>query len=182
MSALETVAGHEPYSLNRERGVTDVWWPFGPAPAVSRWSVKISGEQTGGRLAQILTRDPRGTAPPLHLHHEMDETFYVIDGNVSMFVGDQRIEAGPGDFVFIPMRAPHAFLVTSEWAESLVTCSPAGIEGPAGFGIAGFFRDVAIPVTPAEPPPEPRTADPAELARRMALYGIEMLGPPPTLD
>lgn len=174
-------AGH-PYALPENTGVTDVWWPFGPAPAVSRWSVKVSGEQTGGRLLQILSRDPRGTAPPLHIHHDADEMFYVIDGEVTVFVGDERIEAGPGDFVFVPMGVTHAFLVTSEQAETLITCSPAGTEGPAGFGVAGFFRDVAVPVVPGQAAPELTEGDPEELARKMAEYGIEMVGPPPTLD
>ena len=182
MSVLEERAGGESYALPADTGVTDVWWPFGPALALSRWSVKISGEQTDGRLVQVHSRDPRGTAPPLHKHHDADETLYVIDGELTVFVGDERIEAGPGDFVFVPMRVPHAFLVTSERAETLITCSPAGTRGPAGFGIAGFFRDVAVTVVPGQAAPDVTEADPEELARKMAQYGIELVGPPPTLD
>jgi mannose-6-phosphate isomerase-like protein (cupin superfamily) len=182
MSVIEERAAGEPFALPADTGLTDVWWPFGPAPAVSRWSVKTSGEQTDGRLVQVHSMDPRGTAPPLHIHHDADETLYVIDGELTVFVGDQRIKAGPGDFVFVPMRVQHAFLVTSERAETLITCSPAGTQGPAGFGIAGFFRDVAVPVVPGQAAPDVTEADPEELARKMAQYGIELVGPPPTLD
>lgn len=182
MSTIEKPTAGQPYSLPTDAGVTDVWWPFGPAPAVSRWSIKVSGEQTEGRLLQILSRDGRGMAPPLHIHHDADETWYVIEGELTVFVGDERIDAGPGDFVFGPMGVPHAFLVTSEQAETLITFSPAGTEGPAGFGVDGFFREVAIPAVPGQAPPELSEVDPEELAGRMAQYGIEVVGPPPTLD
>jgi mannose-6-phosphate isomerase-like protein (cupin superfamily) len=182
MSTIEKTTAGRPYALARDRGINDYWWPFGPAPTVSRWSIKIAAEQTGGQLLQILSRDGRGMAPPLHIHHDADETWYVIDGRLTVFVGDERIEAGPGDFVFGPMGVPHTFLVTSEQAEFLVTFSPAGTKGPAGSGVGGFFREVAVPVVPGQAPPEPTEANPEELARRMAQYGIEMIGPPPSLD
>jgi quercetin dioxygenase-like cupin family protein len=169
-----------PYALPKDTGVTDFWLPF--VPGVSRISTKVSGEQTEGRLLQVRSTDSRGAAPPLHIHRDADETWYVIDGQLTVFVGDERIEAGPGDFVFGPMGVPHAFLVTSERAESLITFSPAGTRGPAGYGVDGFFREAAVPVVPGQSRPEPSEPDPEGLARLMARYGIEMVGPPPTLD
>jgi mannose-6-phosphate isomerase-like protein (cupin superfamily) len=170
----------QPYTLPQDAGVTDVWWPFGPV--VSRISIKVSAAQTEGRLLQLLSTDARGTAPPLHIHHDADETWYVIDGQVTVFVGDERIEAGPGDFVFGPMGVPHTFLVTSERSEMIVTFSPAGAEGPLGSGVDGFFQDVAVPVQPGRPQPEPTEPDdPEDFTRKAAQYGIEMVGPPPTL-
>jgi quercetin dioxygenase-like cupin family protein len=180
MSTIEKTTAAQPYALSNANGVTDVWWPYGPV--VGRYSIKVSGEHTEGRLLQLLVTDSRGAAPPLHVHHDADETFYVINGELTVFVGDERIEARPGDFVFGPMGVPHAFLVTSDRAEFLVTFSPAGTQGPSGFGVDGFFREVAVPVVPGEALPEPVEPDPEEFARRMAQYGIEMLGPPPTLD
>jgi mannose-6-phosphate isomerase-like protein (cupin superfamily) len=88
------------YWLSKNSGVIDVWWPY--QPRVGRYTVKIGSEQTEGRLSQLLCRDRRGGAPPLHIHHREDETFYVIAGEISFFVGDQRIEATAGDFVFAP--------------------------------------------------------------------------------
>jgi mannose-6-phosphate isomerase-like protein (cupin superfamily) len=180
MSTLaKTIAG-QPYALPHDVGVTDYWWPFGPV--VGRYSIKTSGEQTEGRLLQLHAVDGPGAAPPMHIHHYADETWYVIDGELTVFVGDERIEARPGDFVLGPQGVPHTFLVTSERAEFLVTFSPAGTEGPSGFGVDGFFREVAVPVVPGQAPPEPTEPDPEDFARRMARYGIEMTGPPPTLD
>jgi mannose-6-phosphate isomerase-like protein (cupin superfamily) len=176
----QPTATAKPYSLPKDAGVSDFWWPFGPA--VDRYTFKVSGEQTGGRLLQLLGRAHRGGAPPMHIHHDADESWYVIDGRLTVFVGDERIEAGPGDFVLGPKGVPHSFLVSSERAEFLVTFSPAGTEGPSGYGVDGFFRDAAVPVIPGQDPPQPTEPDPEDFARRMAVYGIEMVGPPPTLD
>jgi mannose-6-phosphate isomerase-like protein (cupin superfamily) len=179
MGAIDERTADKQYALPADAGVTDVWWPFGPAPDVSRWSVKVSGEQTDGRLIQVYSKDPRGMASPLHIHHGADETLYVVDGELTVFVGDERSHVGPGGFVFVPMGTRHAWLVTSGWAETVITCSPAGTKGPAGFGIAGFFRDVGMPAVPDREAPGVTEADPEELARKMAQYGIEMVGPPP---
>jgi mannose-6-phosphate isomerase-like protein (cupin superfamily) len=180
MSAIEIANAGQAYSLPKGTGITDFWLPF--VPGVSRISTKVSGEQTAGRLLQVRSTDSRGAAPPLHIHHDADESWYVIDGRLTVIVGDERIEAGPGDFVFGPMGVPHAFLVTSELAETLITFSPAGTKGPSGYGVDGFFREAAVPVVPGQAPPEPTEPDPEELARLMMQYGIETVGPPPTLD
>jgi mannose-6-phosphate isomerase-like protein (cupin superfamily) len=167
----------EPYALAREAGVTDLWWPHGPC--VGRYTFKTTAAQTGGALSQVLIRDGRGAATPLHIHHDTDETFHVLSGMVTIAVGDELVEAGAGDFVFGPRGVPHAFLVTSERAELLVTMAGAGTEGPLGHGIHGFFQEVAPPVVEGVAPPSPAVPDGELFARRMAVYGIELVGPPP---
>ena len=174
------ITTNEPYVLPKDVGVTDVWWPFGPV--VGRYSIKTTAQQTEGRLLQLLVIDGRGAAPPMHIHHDADETYYVIDGRLTFFIGDEQIEAGPGDFILGPKGVAHAFLVTSERAEFLVTFGPAGTKGPAGYGVDGFFREIAVPVVPGQAPPEPRAPDPEEFARKASAYGIEIVGPPPNLD
>jgi len=160
------------YMLSKDSGVIDVWWPY--QPHVGRYIVKTGSEQTEGRFAQVLCRDRRGGAPPLHIHHREDETFYVVAGELTFFVGDRRIEARAGDFVFAPRETPHAFLVTSDRAEYLTSFFPAGAER--------FFAEVAPRTVPGEPAPPPRAPDPEEFARIAASYGIEIIGPPPMLD
>jgi quercetin dioxygenase-like cupin family protein len=151
--------------LSKDQGVADLWWPYGPS--VGRYTIK-----TGGELMQMLIRDSRGAATPVHTHHESDETFYVIEGELTVFVGDERIEAKAGDFVLGPRGVPHAWVVTSEHAELFVT---------AGANLDGFFREVAVPVNGGEPP-QPTMPDNADFAERMARYGVELVGPPPSLD
>jgi quercetin dioxygenase-like cupin family protein len=162
----------------KDEGVTDLWWPYGPG--VGRYTIKTTAEQTRGALIQMLVGESRGAATPLHVHHDADETFYVIDGELTVFVGEERIDARSGDFVLGPRGVPHAFVVTSDTAEVLITYGPAGQEGPVGAGVVGFFREVATPVGESGTP-EPTIPDTEHFARRMAEYGIELVGPPPAL-
>ena len=74
---------------------------------------------------------------------------------------------------------PHSFLVTSEHARFLVTFAGAGTEGPEGHGVEGFFKEVAPPVVEGEAAPAPAMPDPQKFGRRMAVYGMELVGPPP---
>jgi quercetin dioxygenase-like cupin family protein len=160
--------------LARSDGINDIWWPYVPGPEVGRHTNKVTGAQTEGRLFQALVSYPRGAAPPLHIHHDADETFNVLNGEVTIFVGEERYECTAGDFVLGPKGIPHAFLVRSQRAEMLVTFSPAGIEG--------FFVEVAPPVIEGEAPPPPTMPDQDEFVRLMAKYECEFVGPPPTLD
>jgi mannose-6-phosphate isomerase-like protein (cupin superfamily) len=155
----------------------DLWWPYGPA--TGRYTFKTTAAETDGRLAQLVARETRGAATPLHTHHDADESFYVLAGRLEIVVGDRRIHAGPGDYVLGPAGVPHAFRVISEQAEFLVTFAGAGTPGPEGHGVEGFFREVAPAVVDGEPPPAPAVPDPELFARRMAVYGIELVGPPP---
>jgi mannose-6-phosphate isomerase-like protein (cupin superfamily) len=166
-----------PYALERGSGTTDLWWPYGPS--AGRYTFKTGGEQTDGRFAQLLIEESRGAATPLHVHRDTDETFFVLDGTLTIVVGDERFDAGPGSYVFAPMGVAHAFVVTSERAEFLVTVCSAGTAGPAGHGIEGFFREVAPAVVAGETPPAPAVPDPGEFAGRMDVYGIDLVGPPP---
>src|SRR6187200_974467 len=91
-------------------GIADLWWKTG------RIAIKASGVETGGRFAQVEIDDPLGTAPPMHIHHGEDETFYVVEGTVTVYAGDEEIHLASGDYGFVPRGVPHAYLVTSERA------------------------------------------------------------------
>lgn len=168
------MTAQEPYVLTREEAKVDLWWPFNPSGEIGRYLIKVTGDETQGRLTQMLLEDGRGAAPPLHIHHGVDETFYVISGDITVFVGDERFEAGPGDLVFGPRGVPHAYLVRSEKAVFLATFTPGGIED--------FFSEVAVTVVPGKPQPAPAMPDPEAFARTAARFGIEVVGPPPALD
>ena len=167
---MRTKAG-EPYVLEKGTGVHEMWFPY-PGGQVGRYSVKVSGEQTDGRVAQVHMTDQRGAAAPVHIHHGYDEMYYVIAGELTLFLGDERIEASSGSYVFVPQGTPHAFVIRSDGTEFLVSFAPAGLEG--------FFVEVGSPVT--EGAAQPQTRDPEEMTRRAAPYGAEIVGPPPGLD
>jgi mannose-6-phosphate isomerase-like protein (cupin superfamily) len=160
------IAARSPYALRRGQGLSDVWF-FGGA----RCSVKTGGEQTEGRLFQVHVTEPQGSGPPLHVHHNCDETFYVVDGELVIVVGDERIEAGPGDFVFGPSGVPHAYVVRSAQAELLASFASASMDR--------FFEEVGgVPVVPGAAPPAPFYPDPEKFARDAGTWGVEIVGPP----
>lgn len=162
---------NKPYMLRKDAGVLDVWFPLWEG----RYTAKATSDQTGGQLLHLLVREPGGAAPPLHIHTDADETWYVIDGKMTIYVGDERFEAGPGDFVLGPKGVPHTYLVRSDRAEFLATFTPAG-------ATLGFFAEIGIPVVAGEPHPGTIPVQPEEFARKAAAYSIEIVGPPPTLD
>jgi len=88
------IIANQPYMLPKNAGVTAVWFPLWEG----RYITKAAAEQTEGRLLQFLINEPRGAAPPLHIHRDADETWYIINGQLTVFVGDQHqhhaIEAG----------------------------------------------------------------------------------------
>src|SRR5690349_7791885 len=69
--------------------------------------VRASGRSTGGSLTAIEITVDQG--PPKHTHTREDESFYVFTGALYVECGDDRLEAGPGSFVFLPRNLPHTF-------------------------------------------------------------------------
>ena len=108
------------------------------------------------------------------LHENYADVFYILDGQVTMFVGDERIDLDAGDYCLGPRGIPHAYLVRSERARMLVTISPSGSEQ--------LFVSLGVPVTSAEPPTDTVMPPMPEMARLFAGYGAEILGPPPSLS
>jgi quercetin dioxygenase-like cupin family protein/SAM-dependent methyltransferase len=141
----------KPYRIAAGDGLSDVWWKTG------RLSVKASGAETGNSFAQIEVDDPQGGATPLHVHHGEDETLHVLEGEVAVFVGGERIDLSTGDFGFAPRGIEHAYLVRSERARMLVTLSQAGLEE--------LFVACGVPVTGDDPPADSVFPPPDELGR-----------------
>ena len=89
----------------------------------------VRGEDTEGQFALIEAVNRKGNGPPRHIHHREDETFYVVEGEVTVSVGDRTINAKPGTLVFLPRGIPHTFTIESEQARMLVLVTPSGLEG-----------------------------------------------------
>ena len=79
--------GTQPYALAREEGRA-VWF-LGTLVVV-----KATGEQTGGAFGLIDNLMPAGFAGPYHVHRNEDESFYVVEGEMTFYVGEERMEAG----------------------------------------------------------------------------------------
>src|SRR5262245_10005156 len=70
-----------------------------------------TSEDTQGQFALIEMVARKGNVPPRHVHHREDETFYVVEGEMTFSVGEQTIKAGPGTMVFAPRGIPHSFTI-----------------------------------------------------------------------
>jgi quercetin dioxygenase-like cupin family protein len=134
-------------------------------------TIKSSGETTGGRVAVIENLAPRGHGSPLHVHHNEDEWFYVLSGQLTFWVDGQVISATEGSFVYGPRDVPHTFTVSSDEARFLLVIEPAGFEN--------FLRALSEPAQSLTLPPA--TVEPPAMETMMAAaaeYGLEILGPP----
>src|SRR3954453_7264824 len=96
--------------------------PFGMA-------LKATGEETGGVFSLLEAHEPPGFGPPLHIHHDAAEAFYVLEGEYVMFL-DEREETCPaGSFVFIPAGMRHGFRVGDVPSRKLNLFFPAAMVG-----------------------------------------------------
>lgn len=84
---------------------------------------------TGGAFTVLDGTHPPGGGPPWHVHRDVDEAFFVLDGSYRFFAGKDEIVAGPGDFVFLPAQVPHRYAVGPAGGRALYLYAPAGIEG-----------------------------------------------------
>ncbi len=108
-------------------------------------SALAEGEDTGGRLTVYEILFPPDSGPPLHVHEREDEAFYVIEGGLSVRMGDEEYEAPAGSFTFQPRGIPHTFRTSSEGARVLLLVVPSGFEG--------YFRALSRPAEAITLPP-----------------------------
>jgi quercetin dioxygenase-like cupin family protein len=137
---------------------------------------KLTGEQTGGRFALWEGVLPRGAAPPLHSHPQ-DETFYVLEGKVAVWVGDEEEPSGtcePGAAIFVPGDTPHGFLVLSDTARMIFLSTTAGIEK----FVHALSEPAAWPWL--QPPPDGARVPLERLEAVEREHAVVRFGPPPT--
>ena len=121
----------------------------------------IDGPEAGERFSLVEhPMSPRALAAPLHLHTREDEYSYVLEGRMGALLGDEIVEAGPGDLVFKPRNQWHTF-----WNAGDEPCRILEIISPAGFEL--FFRELVAMGGVTQ-------ADPEALAGLSQRYGLEM--------
>ena len=156
---------------------------LGPAQGASvsvvgdTYRILLSGAQTGDAFAIIDMLVPPNGGPGPHAHAAMQESFYVVEGEVVVKTMNLTYTALKGSFVSIPAGGVvHEFKnLTNSTAHLLCTVVPAGLEA--------FFREIGQPV-PAGTFLQPAPLSPAKLARLTAVaekYG-QKLFPPDYLD
>jgi quercetin dioxygenase-like cupin family protein len=152
-----------PYALGRDGG-EHIWFTN------ASFAFKATAASTGGELFLVEALLPAGFSPPLHVHHDEHEAFYVLEGTLEIVCGDERYEAAPGSFAFLPSGIAHSFRVSDDAeARVLALAVPGGIEE--------FFREVGRPAEgPGLPPQAP--VDVAQLTEAAARFNNQIIGPP----
>ena len=139
------------------------------------FSVLAGSQDTSGRFGLMEMVAPKGREPSRHLHHTDDEGFYVLDGEVTFYVGGEIYSAGPGTFVFLPHGVPHSYTFETDVVRMLAIVAPGGLE--AHFQDARFSKP-ATDLTLPTPSGEPDAAMLEEMGKDLARYGTEVVGPP----
>jgi quercetin dioxygenase-like cupin family protein len=126
---------------------------------------KSPSEETQGTAFIWETESLPGSMVPPHIHHTEDEFIYLVEGELSVTIGEDTYAVQPGDLVKMPRNIPHAILSTGTVsAKSLWTVIPAG-------KMEGLFR--ALAALPADQPP-----DPVQIAQIFTAHNIQLLLPP----
>lgn len=134
-------------------------------------TVKADAARTAGSYMVVECLLPPGFGPPPHVHHEDDEAFYVLDGELSGFCGEWSWRGASGSFILLPRGLPHGFRVEGD--------TPARVlQLGNGSGFERFITEAGEPARAATLPPPP---GPDAIARMLAAapkYGIEIFAPP----
>jgi mannose-6-phosphate isomerase-like protein (cupin superfamily) len=74
------------------------------------WTWKANGRDNQGRFdLLVIDHVAFGTGPPLHFHATQEDSFFVLEGVLSLQLGDDVVELEPGDFATAPPGVPHSF-------------------------------------------------------------------------
>jgi quercetin dioxygenase-like cupin family protein len=150
------------------------YW-LGPGEGDRRWvmgevdAIKATAAQTGGSFGLKESTAPRGSGPPLHVHEHEDEACYVLEGEVTFFLGDDVFSASAGAWVYLPRRIPHSLRIDSAQARTLWLAVPGEF--------MSFFEN--FPVAGEDGNPSGESPDLEQMAAAAARYGVTILGPPP---
>ena len=127
-----------------------------------------TGEDTNGKYAQWEAIVPPGGGPPPHVHSREEEGFYILEGEITFQIGDERVVATAGMFANMPVGTQHSFKnESSKPAKMLISVAPAGLEQ--------MFFEVGVPVDQgATTTPPPTKAEIEKLLEAAPRYGIEI--------
>ena len=128
--------------------------------------VKASAADTGGQYSLVEITAPANHQVPLHVHYREDEGFYVLEGSVTIYVGDQTVELVAGQHAYGPRDVPHTFTIGPDGARMLWVLAPSGFED--------FIDDVSVPAEAPTIPPA-SVAPPENAAEIVLRHGMELL-------
>lgn len=127
-------------------------------------TVKASAEATSGGFTLLEAAEPPEFGPPMHIHRDAAEAFYILRGEYVIFIDDQESRCPAGSFVYIPAGVAHGFRVGPNPSAKLNIYVPQAM--------VGYFDDLAAAIASND-------ADDATLGAIAQRYGMEVLGPVP---
>ena len=129
-----------------------------------RMTLKASADDTGQAFTLLEAEEPANFGPPMHIHHDAAEAFYVVSGEYVIFIGDEEYACPAGSFIHIPAGVPHGFRVGAGPSRKLNIYAPAAM--------VGYFNELADAIAADEMDDDSL----ADIARR---HGMEVIGPVP---
>jgi mannose-6-phosphate isomerase-like protein (cupin superfamily) len=126
-------------------------------------TLKADADQTAGVVSVLEAEEPPGFGPPIHVHHDASEAFYVLEGEYIMYLEDREVTCPAGSFIFIPLGVRHGFRVGSVPSRKLNFYFPAAM--------IGYFDDLAAAVGRDD-------VDDEQLAEIARMHSMEVVGPP----
>jgi len=128
---------------------------------------KVGTNDTGGNLYVYESTRVKPGGPPLHVHYDQDEWWYILQGKFMIKVGDMIYQVQAGDSVFGPRNVPHCFAKVGEGeARMLMLFNPAG-------KMEAFFTAMSKGAT--------KGMTPEQNAQFRKDHGFEVVGPPLTI-
>ncbi len=130
-----------------------------------------TSEDTNGKYAMWEAIVPPGGGPPPHVHSREEESFYILDGEITFQIGEERVVATAGMFANMPVGTPHSFKnESSQPAKMIISIAPAGLEE--------MFFEFGVPLPEGSTSALPPTKDEIEKLLKIAPnYGIEIRVP-----
>lgn len=130
-----------------------------------------TSEDTNGKYAMWEAIVPPGGGPPPHVHSREEESFYILAGEITFQIGEERVVATTGMFANMPVGTPHSFKnESSQPAKMLISIAPAGLEE--------MFFEFGVLLSEGSTSALPPTKD--EIEKLLAIapnYGIEIRVP-----
>lgn len=127
-------------------------------------TVKAAAADTAGAFTLLEATEPPSFGPPMHIHRDAAEAFYVLEGEYIMFVNETEIRCPAGSFVYVPAGAAHGFRVGPVASRKLNLFVPEAM--------VGYFDDLATAIRSGD-------VDDARLGEIAERYGMTVLGPAP---
>lgn len=127
-------------------------------------AVHASSAETGGAFSLVETSESvPGWGPPLHIHRDAAESFYVLEGEYAMHLDGRDFRCPPGSFIYVPRGMPHTFGAAISGSRKLNLYTPSAMEG--------YFDELAEAIR--------QGVGEDELSRIAARYSMEVVGPVP---